>query len=234
MSLRRLLRKLRLLVRRRPRAARDVVRDYAEYLRAQREEFLSHEEDVERWAEGQRRFVREAFGGAPRSWRVLDLGCGDGVGLEELRALGFRGPVGVELAPEKAARARVRGFEVEERDMHDLSCFADRSFDAVLCSHALEHAYEPGRILGEVRRVLAPGGALCLVLPFPDPGARNERAHAAKYELGTDRDDGGEAASAYLAARGFEVTGRRRDSFREPELWLFARKAVAWRPGCRE
>ena len=161
----------------------------------------------------------------PGTARVLDCACGDGVGLEALRALGFSEPVGVELAAPKARMARARGFRVEERDMHDLSVFPDGRFDAILSSHTLEHAYDPGRVLAEFHRVLAPSGALFIVLPYPDPGARNELAHPAKYELGTHLGDGGEAVARFVEARGFELIEKKRDSFREPEVWLFLRKA---------
>jgi len=225
MSLRKFIARIRRAFRGRPRGARDLVPDYAEYLRLQRETYLSHESEVESWAGGQRRFVETAFAPLPRTLRVLDCACGDGVGLEVLRSMGFEDPVGVELAPSKAARGRALGFRVEEADMHDLSVLADGSFDAILSSHTLEHAYDPGRALGELRRLLVPGGLLFVVLPFPDTGKRNELAHVGKHELGTDRDDGGEAASLFFAKRGFEVASRRLDDFREPELWLFLRRA---------
>jgi len=224
MSFRRLLRKLQLRLRGRPRSARDLISDYDEYLRLQCERYLSHESEVARWVEGQRRFVEAAFAAISRGARVLDCACGDGVGLEALRSLGFRDPVGVELASVKARRARDRGFRVEELDMHDLSPLESSSFDAILSSHTLEHAYEPGRVIGEFRRLLAPGGSLQVVLPFPDPGARNELAHTAKYELGTESDDGGERATRFFQDRGFDLVSRRLDDYREPELWLSLRK----------
>ena len=203
-----------------PASARDLLPDYGEYLRLQREEFLSHEADVPAWAAGLTRFVRLTFDPLPRTTRILDCACGDGVGLEALRALGFGALAGVELAAEKARRARRLGFRVEERDMHDLSPFAAGDFDAILSSHTLEHAYAPGRVLEEFRRLLTPQGRLHVVLPYPDPGWRNERAHAAKYELGTHRDDGGEAVRGYFTDRGLRLRSWRLDAGREPEIWL--------------
>jgi SAM-dependent methyltransferase len=224
MSLRRILRKLRLRLRKAPRSARDLISDYGEYLRLQREQYLSHESEVDRWAEGQRRFVNAAFADLRRDARVLDCACGDGVGLDALRALGFRDLVGVELAAPKARRARERGFRVEELDMHDLSSLGRSRFDAILSSHTLEHAYDPGRVIEELARLLSPDGTLHVVLPFPDPGPRNELAHSAKYELGTDADDGGERVTRFFVDRGFELVARRSDEFREPELWLSLKK----------
>lgn len=220
MSVRRLARKIHLLLRKPPRTARDVVPDYGEYLRLQREEHLSHESEVKSWVAGQRRFVEMAFKEVPRESRVLDCGSGDGVGLEALRSMGFREVLGVEIAPSKAERGRRLGFRVEELDMHDLSLFQDGMFQAILCSHTLEHAYDPCCVLRELHRVLAPAGTLHVVLPYPDPGPRNELAHTAKYELGTDRDDGGEFTTRFFLEQGFDLLTKRFDSFREPELWL--------------
>jgi ubiquinone/menaquinone biosynthesis C-methylase UbiE len=40
------------------------------------------------------------------------------------------------------------------------------SFDAVLCAEVLEHLPDPQRALGELSRVLRPGGRLLLTAPF--------------------------------------------------------------------
>ena len=226
MSLQRLARKIRLFLRASPRNARDVVPSYEEYLRLQRDEFLSHESEVELWAAGQRRFVKTAFSDVSRDGEVLDCGSGDGVGLDALRSMGFQKIVGVELSPLKAARARGLGHRVEERDMHELSVFKDGTFQAILCSHTLEHSYDAGRVLKELHRLLSPGGTLHVVLPYPDPGPRNELAHTAKYELGTDRDDGADCTTRFFLERGFELLSRRFDRFREPELWLSLRSSL--------
>ena len=47
-------------------------------------------------------------------------------------------------------------------DVTDLD-LADDSFDAVLCSHVLEHVPDDGAAMRELRRVTAPGG-FCLVM----------------------------------------------------------------------
>ncbi len=44
--------------------------------------------------------------------------------------------------------------------------FADRSFDTVLCTEGLEHFRRPHAVLAEIRRVLAPNGAVILSTPM--------------------------------------------------------------------
>src|SRR5690606_32154269 len=43
--------------------------------------------------------------------------------------------------------------------------FADQTCEALWCSHCLEHALNPLDVLAEWRRVLRPGGLLCVIVP---------------------------------------------------------------------
>ncbi len=224
MSWPRFVKKLRLALRRAPRSARDLVSSYGEYLRLQRETYRSFESEVPAWAAGQRRFLRLTLQDASRTARVLDCACGDGAGFEALGEMGFRAVVGIELSKEKALRARGRGFPVVLSDMHDLRCFRAASFDRIVCSHTLEHAYDPALVLGQFHRLLAPGGSLHVVLPYPDAGYRNELAHVGKYELGTHVDDAGRTVRAFFERRDFHVASQRCDSIREPEIWFCLQK----------
>ena len=227
MSWRRITRKIQRWFRGPPQSARDVVRSYDEYLHLQLDTFLSYESDVAAWVDGQRRFLESVLARLPRSARVLDCACGDGTGLTVLRTMGFEDVTGVELSADKADRARRHGFPVVESDMHHLDSFSSGSFAAIVCSHTLEHAYDPSRVLGEFHRVLAADGELHVVLPFPDTGHRNERAHVGKFALGTDRDDGGEAVERFCTDNGFRVLSKRFETVREPEIWLHLAKAPA-------
>jgi hypothetical protein len=50
-------------------------------------------------------------------------------------------------------------------DIDRLHAFADRSEDFVIASHVLEHVADPIGLLGEVHRVLRPGGTVLILLP---------------------------------------------------------------------
>jgi SAM-dependent methyltransferase len=54
--------------------------------------------------------------------------------------------------------------------------FEDASFDAVMCSHVLEHVPDDRRAMSEIRRVLVPSGVALLMVPLATDG------------LGTDED----------------------------------------------
>jgi SAM-dependent methyltransferase len=93
---------------------------------------------------------------------VLDLGVGTGrtTGLLLETAASY---VGLDLSPEMVARARRRhpGVDLRVGDASDLSAFADAAYDLVVFSfNGLDALSHPDRLraLGEMRRVVAPGG----------------------------------------------------------------------------
>jgi ubiquinone/menaquinone biosynthesis C-methylase UbiE len=153
----------------------------------------------------------------PRDASILDIACGDGVGLRHFKELGFTSVVGAEFEPTKLRIAAKTGFRTVLADFHSLSAFNDSEFDVVYSSHSLEHALYPDKVLSEFGRVCRKGGFLFLVLPYPDKG--NIKAHCGKFLLGTDRDDNGVRLTKYVQNRGFKLIEIKFDSFREPEIW---------------
>jgi SAM-dependent methyltransferase len=106
--------------------------------------------------------VLDPFRG-PRS-RLLDVGCSIGLFLDLARERGWDG-LGIEFAPRALAYAReTYGLEVIDVPLEDAG-FEAESFDAVGLLSVLEHTNEPLRVLGDVARVLRPGGAAYIVVP---------------------------------------------------------------------
>jgi 2-polyprenyl-3-methyl-5-hydroxy-6-metoxy-1,4-benzoquinol methylase len=102
--------------------------------------------------------------------RVLELGCGAGANLAEIKKR-FPGcqTTGVELRAEAAQAAQASGLMDHVLQGDALSAdqihFAPGSFDLVICSHVLEHFAQPEELLARVRGWLAPGGQLLVALP---------------------------------------------------------------------
>jgi SAM-dependent methyltransferase len=95
-------------------------------------------------------WLREQAAARPGPYRVLDVGCGvkPYYPFFEPYASDY---VGVDVVENPAAdlQGAVESLPVE-----------DESFDLVLCIQVLEHAEDPAQAVRELRRVVAPGGAV--------------------------------------------------------------------------
>ena len=88
--------------------------------------------------------------------RILDLGCGPGFYAAAFRAVGADCvPVDASEEERRLAGEPPEGFVLA--DAGDLP-FPDGSADGVFCSNLLEHAPDTAAIIGEIERVLRPGG----------------------------------------------------------------------------
>ena len=196
---------------------KDVVPDYADYLNRQTGKYFSHEKDNTHWERGQQRYIADKLTHLNKDSKILDIACGDGVGLRVFKKLGFTNVTGVEYCDKKLTFAADTGYPVHKVDMHNLAIFSDGSFDVVYSSHTLEHAYSPTIVIKEFKRVLKPSGLLYVVLPFPDNGP--EDAHGGKFELNTHQNNPLSVCSVFENC-GFSLISMHTDQYREPEIWL--------------
>jgi len=100
--------------------------------------------------------------------RVLDYGCGSGYGSARMAKFATRVDA-VDVAEDAIAHAQSQ-FPQENLRFRSIDPtaklpFADSSFDTVLSFQVFEHVTNVDHYLGEIRRVLAPGGTLILVTP---------------------------------------------------------------------
>ncbi len=107
--------------------------------------------------------------------RVLDLGCGDGTLLENLRDQKRVNGYGLEIDPSQITTCISKGLNVIDQNLDQgLSNFSDHSFDSVVMTQALQTMHAPDQVLLEMLRV----GKECIVT-FPNFGHWKARWHLA-------------------------------------------------------
>lgn len=98
--------------------------------------------------------------------RLLDVGAGYGLLLDEARGRGYE-VCGVELSAEGCRHARdTLALPVIQGGIEDVS-LKEGSFDAIVMTDVFEHLSDPVATLGRCAELLAPGGALVLTTPDP-------------------------------------------------------------------
>jgi SAM-dependent methyltransferase len=119
---------------------------------------------IERMVSWLRRRRADKICGLIPNGRVLDIGCGRGHILHNLRQRGWT-VQGVELNADAATHARdVLGLDVAVESFNP-ERFADGSFDVIIMWHVLEHLPDVGSVLAACRRMLRPGGLLVVSVP---------------------------------------------------------------------
>ncbi len=136
---------------------------------------------------------------------TLDVGCGDGALLSELRTRGFGGRLsGVEIARAAVEIARTRpGIDhVELYDGEHIDA-ADGAYGLGVLSHVLEHVRDPAQLLTETARACS---AVVMEVPLEANwsarrSGKREHAHEVGHLQRLDRD----AARAIVATAGLRV-----------------------------
>jgi SAM-dependent methyltransferase len=122
-------------------------------------------EDRHWWYRGRRNVLEVVLSklALPAPTRILDAGCGSGRNMVELARYGA--VTGVELSPTSVALARERDAgEVVEGSVLEMP-FAPDSFELAVSLDVIEHLADDRAALSELRRVVAPGGALLVTVP---------------------------------------------------------------------
>lgn len=148
----------------------------------------------------------------PRGGRHLDVGTGNGDGTALLGRRGVRA-VGLEYGFKSALLAARGGSSIARGDARRLP-FAPAAFDSVTCLDVLEHVPRPGEALGEMARVLRPGGALILQTPnrelFKERVLAGLRAAGFRQKQPYDRPLALVEIRRLLAAAGLAIESERR------------------------
>ena len=105
----------------------------------------------------------------PKDSTILDLGCGPGYFLDEMKEQGFTKLVGVTLSPEDSALCQSKGHTVKHYDLSFIpqtDGYHDESVDFIFLRHALEHSPYPIFSLMEYNRLLKQGSKIYIIIVF--------------------------------------------------------------------
>ena len=150
----------------------------------------------------------------PKDAVILDLGCGPGYFLDNMKERGYTNVTGVTLSPGDVATCEGKGHTIKKYDLTFLpqsDGWYDESVDFIFLRHALEHSPYPIFSLMEYNRVLKQGSKIYIEVPAPDC----ERKH--EYNLNHYSILGHTQLSALLTRCGFNI-----DSFNNLEFDLSA------------
>ena len=122
-------------------------------------------EDRHWWYRGRRSVLERVIDDLrlPARARILDAGCGSGRNMVEFARHGI--VTGIELSETSVCLARKREVgDVVEGSVLDMPFDAD-AFDVAASLDVIEHLEDDLQALRELRRVVAPGGALLVTVP---------------------------------------------------------------------
>lgn len=115
---------------------------------------------------------------------LLDVGCGTGRAVR-MAARSVAASAGVDACPRMIGRARKLGAGLPRAEFlvssADRLPFAEGTFTAVLCTSVLRHVSDRAAVVGEMARVLAPGGRVVVgdfLVQVPGAGRRARRLAA--------------------------------------------------------
>lgn len=107
-------------------------------------------------------------GTEPVSRSLLDIGCGAGCFLREVKQAGWH-ETGIEPSPSLVSYARDKyGLNVTHGSIEAPTKFPDGSFDVITMFGVIEHLAEPCSATVECARLLRPRGILILQTPSED------------------------------------------------------------------
>lgn len=96
--------------------------------------------------------------------KILEIGCGNGFFLEELRKNGLRKAYGVEPGKSSVDKAESDIRENIKISVLRRGLFPKETFDIICCFHTLDHVVDPNKFLEEVYRLLKKRGKIFFIV----------------------------------------------------------------------
>jgi SAM-dependent methyltransferase len=148
----------------------------------------------------------------PKDAHILDLGCGPGYFLDQMKEREYTNVIGVTLSPGDIKNCEDKGHTIKKYDLSFLpqaDGYYDESVDFIFLRQALEHSPYPIFTLMEYNRVLKQGSKIYIEVPAPDCDRKHE------YNLNHYSILGANQLAALLQRTGFNI-----DSFNNLEFDL--------------
>src|SRR5438105_6086048 len=144
----------------------DTIKEPPRHALAGRQVVISPGDYVHRWISMRAKMRDDLPGFVPVDARsMIELGCGEGALGQAVKQRQRARVVGVELDRAAAAVARKRIDDVYQGDVEEIVSLLHEKFDCIVASEIIEHVVDPWSLLGELRRIAAPGGQLILSIP---------------------------------------------------------------------
>lgn len=109
--------------------------------------------------------------------KILDLGCGPGYFLDEMKNRGYTDLVGVTITDDDIKTCESKGHQVKRYDFSFIpqsDGYHDESVDFIFLRHTLEHSPYPIFSLMEYNRILKQFGKMYIEVPAPDCERKHE------------------------------------------------------------
>jgi len=122
---------------------------------------------LEWWQNGKHAAIRDS--GVHRNQSVIDIGCGSGDYISELKDIGFSRVTGADpYIPETVTRSN--GVTIRKIDMR----YIEERYDFVMMHHSLEHIWDQRETVRLLHQITAPGGRIVVRVPVVDSWAWEE------------------------------------------------------------
>ena len=138
----------------------------------------------------------------PKESLILDMGCGAGYFMDEMKKRGYENMYGITLSETDTKICIDKGHKIKQYDMTFIpqkDGFYDESVDFIFCRHSLEHSPYPIFTLAEYNRLLKDKAKMYIEVPAPDIDRKHEYNDNHYSVLGINQWD------ALLMRAGFKV-----------------------------
>ena len=113
----------------------------------------------------------------PKDSKILDLGCGPGYFMDEMKKREYSDVLGITLSPGDIKLCEEKGHKTAGYDLSFLpqkDGYHDESIDFIFLRHALEHSPYPIFSLMEYNRILKQGSRIYIEVPASDNDIKNQ------------------------------------------------------------